>query len=84
MQLLDRLDPASEVGVMNEELRVLLVAVMVTAGLPADSSEEIGFHLALHYPEHAQALLDYRPPASTDLADAPSTAEPPVAPGAQD
>lgn len=70
---------------MNEELRAVLVAVMVAAGLPADSSEEIGFHLALHYPEHAQAILDYRPPALADIADnTESTVEPPANPGAQD
>lgn len=70
---------------MNEELYALLVAVMVTAGLPVDSSEEIGFHLALHYPEHAQAILDYRPPAPADIAaDTESTVEPPTIPGAQD
>lgn len=68
---------------MNEELRAVLVAVMVTAGLPADSSEEIGFHLALHYPEHAQALLAYRPPTSpADLADDAQTIEPPATPEA--
>lgn len=68
---------------MNEEIRAVLVAVMVTAGLPVDSSDEIGFHLALHYPEHAQALLDYRPPQSpADLTDdAHTITEPPDLPG---
>lgn len=70
---------------MDDELRALLVGVMVTAGLPADSSEEIAFHLALHYPTHAQAILDYRPPAPGDIAhDTESTVEPPATPGAPD
>lgn len=68
---------------MDDELRTLLAAVMTTAGLPADSSEEIAFHLALHFPGHAQALLDYRPPQSpADLDEgADSITEPPDLPG---
>jgi len=71
------------VGLMNEELRALLAAVMTTAGLPTDSSEQIAFHLALHYPTHAQTLIDYRSPQSpADLDDgADSIPEPPELPG---
>lgn len=42
---------------MDEELMQRLLDLITEAGLPEDSSQEIAFHLALHYPVHAQALL---------------------------
>ena len=67
---------------MNEELMQELIGVMTAAGLPADSSAEIGFHLALHYPEHAEALLAYqRPEPPAEPTEETDTNEPPDSPG---
>lgn len=54
---------------MDEALMQQLLDVMTEAGLPEDSSQEIAFHLALHFPMHAQALLAHVP---TDPDDTPS------------
>lgn len=42
---------------MDQELYDLMLTVMTEAGLPDDSSAELAFHVALHYPEHGAALL---------------------------
>lgn len=60
---------------MDDDLKLQLVTVMTDAGLPADSSEEIAFHLALHYPSHARALLAYEPTTTTPPAEPPAPTE---------
>lgn len=42
---------------MDQELYDQLLAIMVSADLPEDSSAELAFHVALHYPEHGAALI---------------------------
>lgn len=45
---------------MDEEVRARLLAIMTDAGLPEDSSAELAFHIAQHYPEHGAALIAER------------------------
>lgn len=52
----------------EEELRDALLQIMLDAGLPEDSSRDLAFYVALHYPEHGAALI-------ADRAGEPSVAE---------
>lgn len=59
MQLFAADTAAREVGIlMNQELYNRMMAIMASAGLPEDSSAELAFHVALHFPEHGAALID--------------------------
>lgn len=44
---------------MDDALYEKLLGVMLEADLSEDSSAELAFHLALHYPSHAAAILAY-------------------------
>lgn len=44
----------------EEELRDALLQTMLDAGLPEDSSRDLAFYVALHYPEHGAALIAAR------------------------
>lgn len=55
---------------MDQTVYDALYAIMVAADLPEDSSAELAFHVALHYPEHGAAIL--AAPAAAPTPDAPS------------
>lgn len=42
---------------MNQNVYDGILAVLTAASFPADSSEELAYHIALHFPEQGAVLL---------------------------
>lgn len=42
----------------DQELHAALVAIMLEAGLPEDSSDELALYVSWHYPDHGVALVE--------------------------